>query len=109
MTLDQSLTLFADDLRPGRVRHSDPMTSVRAARRARPSLEAEILDVLRQLRHATDDQIAGALPHRLASSVKTARSRLLADRKVCWTGSNGVSNAGSPMAIWKINPQGVPS
>lgn len=93
-------TLFPVDT--GRVRRTDPITSRDAARRSRPNLEAEILEVLARIGRGTDDQIAHELKHRLPASVKTARSRLLRDRKVCWTGDKAPSNAGSAMLIWKI-------
>lgn len=96
------LSLF--ELAPaGRVRHSDPINSVTAARPARVSMTTAILEAFQQYGALTDDELSDVLRHYPAPSVKTRRSQLLKARRLAWTGQNRPSRTGSPMQVWTLS------
>lgn len=99
------LRLF--DLDAGAVRHEDPVTSVAAARAQHGGARAAILDVIEH-EHAglTDDELAAALPHFFAPTVKSARSRLTREQVlVAVPGVTRASRRGAEMQVWVLAPQ----
>lgn len=87
----------------GRVRASDPQTSVEAARAVDAVvIRTAILAEFRLMAWLTDDELADNLPQFVRESVKTARSGLKADGLVEPTGVKRPSNHGRPMIVWRL-------
>jgi predicted ArsR family transcriptional regulator len=89
-------TLF--DLPAGRVRHTDPVTSVAAARAVDPAIEDDVRRVLAKCGPMTLDEIADRLPKRHRESVKSAVSRAGVDA----TGAKRPSATGRPSMVWQL-------
>jgi len=102
------VTLF-DAGTVGRVRHTDPDTSVDAARTVDAgAIEAAVLAEFARFGWLTDDELVEALPLLHGPSVKSARSRLSTGKGrpilLVATGTKRPSNTGHPMNVWKLAP-----
>lgn len=93
------MTLF--DLSPHpRHRHTDPETSINAARSA-DNVEHLIRAIFHGGGNYTDDELCAALPDHYPPSVKTARSRLSGRGLLVDTGARRPSLRGREMIVWK--------
>lgn len=86
----------------GRVRHTDPETSVAAARRAGGARTA-ILEAFRDHGPMTDDQLCDRLPTMYGPTVKTARSRLTGEGFLVSTGRTAPSRRRCEQIVWVLH------
>lgn len=104
--LQISPTLFDMSPHP-RYRHTDPQTSVDAARSVSPGAEARILEAFAMLDHnrrigLTDDELAAALAPLYGPTVKTARSRLSKAGWLIDSGKRRTSVRGRAQIVWVL-------
>lgn len=66
-------------------------------------MRSVILDTFASFGPMSDDALVGMMPgHYLGASIKTARSALTKEGFLVATGETRMSNAGSPMNVWRI-------
>lgn len=91
------------DLEPaGRVRATDPPTSVRAARKQSGGVEEQIRRVFLQHRRLSDDALCRRLPNLHQPTVKSARSRLSGRGELVDTGTVAKSDRGVDQIVWSL-------
>lgn len=100
MRLVSDLTLF--DAPAGRVRATDPRSSVIAAQKQRGGAEQAILDVLAVYGPLHADAICAHRPRLYPPTVKSALSRLKVAKQIVWTGEYADSERGCPQQVWKV-------
>lgn len=87
----------------GAARHSDPVTSLAAARAQRGGIEAAILEVFASFHigNLTDDELCARLNWAHPPTVKSARSRLTKARLLVDAGVRRPSDCGQSMICWR--------
>jgi hypothetical protein len=92
------LTLF--DAPAGRVRHTDPRSSVIAAQKQRGGAEQAILDVLTVYGPMHADAICAHRPTIYPPTLRSALARLNKNDRIVWTGDHADSDRGCPQMVW---------
>lgn len=89
------------DAPAGRTRHSDPVSSVLAARKQRGGAEAAILDVLAVYGPLHADAICAHRPAWYPPTIRTAISRLVRKELIRPTGETALSDRGCEQMIYE--------
>lgn len=94
------------------VRRGDPVTSKNAAKTVNVTRgRAQVLEVLRSLRCATDEELTAEVKRRgivlSDSGIRTRRAELCDAGYVVASGEYGVTKSGRKSIIWQVTSQGL--